>query len=394
MADTFIVHTNELVLKGNNRSHFEKRLIDNLMVRLPTTGAFRLARRDGSVLLFGAGRTLTDREEEAAREAGRRTFGVATYLLAQSTARELAAIKETAAALAVGHQGTFKVETRRRDKRYPMPSMEVSREVGGHLLSCRPDLRVDVHAPTFIVYVEIDYSHAYVAVGTEAGPGGLPTGVSGQVTALLSGGIDSPVAAWKLMRRGCEATLVHCHSYPYVGRESLSKAERLAEQLAAWQGPTRLWFVPLADAQRAIAAKADESLRVVLYRRLMLRAAERLTASDGSLGLVTGDAVGQVASQTLVNLACVSEAATMPIYRPLIGEDKNDIIALARRLGTYDISVEKHDDCCSLFMPASPATHARLADVRREEAALGIEELTAAVVAAAELKTIGKASRS
>lgn len=390
MFDAVLIHTNELVLKGNNRRRFEQCLVDRLAARFKGVAALRLARRDGAVLMFEAAAPLADGQIEAIGAVARRTFGVAAFLFARRCARDLAAIAATADDLMAGRTGTFKVDTARRDKAYPLPSMQMNCEVGDYLLERRPGLKVDVHAPQTVVRIEVDYDHAYVAVGREAGPGGLPTGTAGKVTALLSGGIDSPVAAWKLMRRGCEVVMVHCHSYPYVGRESVVKAERLAEVLAGWQGTTRLWLAPLAEAQREIAAKCSDGYRVILYRRLMVRVAEALTIKEGSLGLVTGDAVGQVASQTLDNLAAVTPAATLPIYRPLIGDDKDEIVAVARRLGTYAISIERHDDCCSLFMPRHPITGGRLAEVEAEEARLDIPALVAAVVAGAELKIVGK----
>jgi thiamine biosynthesis protein ThiI len=388
MAQIFSVHTNEIILKGNNRSHFEKRLINRLEGQLASVAPFKLLRRDGSVLHFESAVPLGESAQAAVTDIGRRTFGIAAFHLARDCNRDLDDIKILAAAMTQGRTGSFKVITARRDKRFPMPSMEVSREVGGSVLEANRDLAVDVHDPDFIVYVEIDYERAYVAVGREAGSGGLPTGVSGKVACLLSGGIDSPVAAWKMMRRGCEAVLVHCHSYPHVGRESIVKVERLAETLSRWQGRTRLWLVPLAEAQREVAAKADESYRILLYRRLMLRIAEAIALQEGALGIVTGDAVGQVASQTLANMAAVGRATTMPIYRPLVGDDKEDIVAVARRIGTFETSIERHDDCCSLFMPRRPVTHARLADVESEEAKIDAVRLAAEAVAAAEMKEI------
>jgi thiamine biosynthesis protein ThiI len=389
MFDALIIHTNELVLKGNNRSRFEKTLVDRLAARFKSVAALRLARRDGSVLLFEADEPLTEAQGAALGEVAARTFGVASFLLARRCDRELPDLQRTATELMSGVTGTFKVEASRRDKTYPVQSQEICRELGGWLLENLPGLSVTMRSPQTIVHVEVDYTSAYVAVAKQTGPGGLPTGTAGKVTALLSGGIDSPVAAWRLMRRGCEVVMVHCHSYPHVGRESVVKAERLAERLAAWQGQTRLWLVPLADAQREIAAKCADGYRVILYRRLMLRVAERLTVPEGSLGLVTGDAVGQVASQTLNNLAVVSAATTLPIYRPLIGDDKDEIVAVARRLGTYAISIERHDDCCSLFMPRNPITNGRLTEVEAEEAKVDMPALVETTVAAAELKVIG-----
>jgi len=208
------------------------------------------------------------------------------------------------------------------------------------------------------------------------------------VVALLSGGIDSPVAAWKTMRRGCKAIFVHFHSRPFVGRASEDKARRLATILAGWQGESTLWSVAIGDAQREIMLKAAEPFRVLLYRRLMIRIAEKIAAREKALALVTGDSIGQVASQTLENIAAVSRAATLPILRPLVGDDKEDIVQVARRIDTYEVSIEDHDDCCSLFMPSNPATRASIKNLDIEEAKYDAEALAEAALQAAVKETV------
>jgi thiamine biosynthesis protein ThiI len=390
MHNTIIIHTNEIILKRGNRAYFENKLVENLarvMRQVPTA---RLRQARGGVVTYEAESDFTS-EEVARLVAGLgRVFGVADFLLARRVAdRSVEAVAAAARDLMADRRGSFKVYARRRDKNYPLTSMELAAAVGaGVLAELAGQLRVDVRAPDHAVNVEVAASAVYVAVGQEAGPGGLPSGTAGRVVALLSGGIDSPVAAWKLMRRGCEVTLIHFHSYPYVGEASLDKAERLAGILAPWQGGGRLWMVPLADAQREIAAKCRDAMRVVLYRRMMLRIAERLAAAEGAGAVVTGDALGQVASQTLANLQAVSAVATLPIFRPLIGDDKEDIIKVARRIGTFDVSIEAHEDCCSLFMPQRPETRAAAAAAAAEEAKLDVDGLVADAVAKAELREI------
>jgi len=279
-------------------------------------------------------------------------------------------IEKTAAEVMGSLAGaSFKVESRRGDKSFPVKSPEISRAVGASVLKLLPDRRVDVHAPGLTLEVEVHRDEAYAGAERVAGWGGLPVGTAGKVVSLLSGGIDSPVATWKTMRRGCQAVFVHFHSYPYVGRQSIDKVERLTRILGDYQGPTTLYLVPLADAQRLITDRCDPSLRIILYRRLMIRVAELAARAEKALGIVTGDSIGQVASQTLENLAVVSAAATLPVYRPLIGDNKEDISDWAKKIGTYAISIEPHDDCCSLFQPPRPATRATLAAVAKAESA-------------------------
>lgn len=393
--DTVVIHTGELCLKGGNRGMFERTLADTVRARLAPIGSFKLAREQGS-LVATAAEPLTPIQIAAVRTALQRTFGVGTFLFGARTERTLDAITSVAtellAAEVANGRTTFKVFGKRSDKRFPMNSQEVAVEIGGRLLDAVPGSRVDVNDPQTSVRVEIGNDDALVAVNRETGPGGLPTGTAGKVVALLSGGIDSPVAAWKLMSRGCECVLVHFHSYPHVDRASVDKARRLAETLATWQGKTILKLVPLAGIQREIVAKCDPSMRVVLYRRAMLRLAERIAAdpnADGksknmALALVTGDAVGQVASQTLENIAAVSAASTMPIFRPLAGDDKDTIVTLARRVGTYDISIEPHEDCCSVFMPPRAATRSTAAQAASEEAKCDLAPLMEAALAETE----------
>jgi thiamine biosynthesis protein ThiI len=376
MADTVVIHPGELFLKGANRPFFERQLIENACRRLGGLPFFYPERQTGSFLLRFKS-PLTAEDEAAVRGRLKTVFGIAGFAFADSCPKELPEITRLAVArMADTPPGTtFKVESRRSDKSFPLTSLEISREVGATILKSVPGLKVDVSDPRRRVLIQINERDAFVSAGFEPGAGGLPVGTSGKVAALLSGGIDSPVAAWKLMRRGCPVVLIHFHSYPYVGRASLDKVKRLAAILAGWQGDSTLYFVPFGDIQREIATKAREDYRVVLYRRSMLRLAEALARCEGALGLVTGDSVGQVASQTVENLAAVSAAAGMPIYRPLIGDDKQEISDLARRIGTYDISIEPHDDCCSLFVPPHPATKATASQAEREEASLSLDDL-------------------
>ena len=376
MVDTVILHTNEICLKGRNRAMFERALMEDARSRLSSLGGFTVRRDQGNVVASHLG-PLTEAQVAACKQALGTAFGISWIVFAERCAKDLDAIK-TAATEAMRPKGatTFKVFATRRDKTFPVDSQEIARELGAHLLDALPGLKVDVHEPQVRVAVEIAKECAFVSADREPGAGGLPAGSSGAIVAMLSGGIDSPVAAWKVMRRGCSPIFVHFHSYPYVGRESIDKVRRLAARLGAYAGKSPLYLVPIGDRQKEITVKADETVRVLLYRRLMLRIAERIARTERAKAIVTGESVGQVASQTLENIAAVSTVAGMPIFRPLIGDDKEDIVRAAKRIGTYATSIEPHDDCCTLFVPQRPATRADAARLDREEAKYDVAALT------------------
>jgi thiamine biosynthesis protein ThiI len=391
MVDTIILRTNEICLKGRNRHLFERFLLNDVKARLAPIGDFKVRGDQGSVFVLHDG-PMADAVAAACSEAVRTVFGVATILFAARVAKDIEAIGAAAEVL-IAKRGktTFKVFASRSDKTFPMQSMEIARTVGGRLLDNVSGLIVDVHDPKTNVTIEVAKEFAYVAVGREEGAGGLPGGVAGKVVAMLSGGIDSPVAAWKLMRRGCVPVLVHFHSYPYVGAESIDKVKRLAAKLDAFFPGLILHLVPIGDAQREITVKSDETLRVLLYRRLMFRIAEKIARREHAYAVITGDSVGQVASQTIENIAAVSAITTMPIYRPLIGDDKEDIVCVAKRIGTYATSIEPHDDCCTLFVPRRPATRAKAADLDIEEAKYDVNALVDAALAATETVAVTSA---
>jgi thiamine biosynthesis protein ThiI len=281
--------------------------------------------------------------------------------------------------LPAGDVRSFRVTVRRADKQFPLPSPQLEREIGGRVQDAR-GWPVDLDRPALNIRVEIVPGEVFYSFGNQPGAGGLPMGTAGRVVALLSGGIDSPVAAWRMMRRGCHAALVHFHSYPFLSRTSQDKARQLAEVLTRYQLKTALQLVPFGELQRQVTLSVPGAMRVVIYRRLMLRIAERIAGRIGAKALVTGDVVGQVASQTLDNLAVVGAAVTLPVYRPLIALDKEEIVAAAERLGTYAISIVPDEDCCTLFTPRHPETHASPADVERLEAGLPIAAMVDAAV--------------
>jgi thiamine biosynthesis protein ThiI len=310
-------------------------------------------------------------------------FGVANFAQAGRAPLEVDAI---AAAILrdLGERDvrTFRVSARRADKRFPLTSPQIEREVGGRIKEAR-GWRVDLGHPEFTIHVEALTDQAFYYFGKEQGAGGLPVGVSGRVACLLSGGIDSPVAAWRLMRRGCRVLLVHFHSYPILSRASQEKVRELARILAEFQFHSRLFLVPFGEIQQQVTLSVAPPLRVVIYRRLMMRIAEQIARQHRAQALVTGEVVGQVASQTLENLATINRVVTMPVLRPLVGTDKDEIVAEAQRLNTYSISIIPDQDCCTLFTPRHPATKARPIDIERAEATLAIDEIVARAVSLA-----------
>jgi thiamine biosynthesis protein ThiI len=274
---------------------------------------------------------------------------------------------------------SFRVSARRADKRFPMTSPQIEREVGGRIKEAR-GWTVNLDDPDLTIHVELLTDQAFYFFGKERGAGGLPTGTAGRVVCLLSGGIDSPVAAHRMMKRGCTVTFVHFHSYPILSRASQEKARELVTLLTRWQQRSRVYLVAFGEIQQQVVLAVPGPMRVVVYRRLMMRIAETIARARGAQALVTGDVVGQVASQTLENLAVVGSVVTMPIFRPLIGMDKDEITTEAIRIGSYPISIIPDQDCCTLFTPRNPLTRARLEEIEHAEQALPIDDLVARAV--------------
>ena len=371
-----VVHYQEIALKGNNRPYFIARLVRNLRDATADLGV-----REVRVLM---GRIEVGLESDAdwttvkARLA--HVFGVANFAQAGRAPLDVDAIASAILAdLGPRDVRSFRVSARRADKRFPLTSPQLEREVGGRIKEAR-GWTVNLGDPEFTIHVEALTSEAFYYFGKEQGAGGLPVGVSGRVACLLSGGIDSPVAAWRLMRRGCRVLLVHFHSYPILSRASQEKVRELTRILTEYQLHSRLFLVPFGEIQQQVTLSVPPPLRVVIYRRLMMRIAETIARQHRAQALVTGEVVGQVASQTLENLAAINRVVTMPVLRPLIGTDKEEITAEAQRLGTYPVSIIPDQDCCTLFTPRHPATKARPLDVERAEATLAVDEIVARAV--------------
>jgi len=315
-----------------------------------------------------------------------RVFGIANFSAANRAPHDFAALARSILGdLGDRQAASFRVSATRADKRLPFTSPEVEREVGG-LIKQAKGWRVDLERPALTIHVEMLPDHAFYFFGKESGAGGMPTGTGGRVACLLSGGIDSPVAAYRMMRRGCSVLLIHFHSYPILSRASQEKVREIAALLTRHQLRSRLVLVPFGELQQQVVLSVTPGLRVVIYRRLMLRIAERLARKAHARALVTGEVIGQVASQTLENMTAIARAATLEILRPVVGMDKDEISAEAERIGTFPISIIPDQDCCTLFTPKHPATRVRLPEVEAAEQALPIEEMIAAALGAAAVE--------
>lgn len=370
-----VVHYHEISLKRGNRPLFLRHLVRNLRRAVADLGAVEVEPWPGRIVLEPRPRTPV----AAVGERAARVCGVASVALAWRVASSVPAMKAAVARVLEGRTfRTFRISARRAFKTYPLTSVELNRELGAWVLQRLGEaVRVDLRHPELEIHVEVLPRESLVYADRWPGPGGLPVGVSGTVAALLSGGIDSPVAAWRMMKRGCRVAFVHFHSVPYLPATSQAKARALVARLTEWQYRSDLFLVALGEIQREVVLAVPPPLRVVLYRRMMIRLAEALARRVGAEALVTGESLGQVASQTLSNLARIDEVARLPIFRPLIGMDKLEIIAEAQRLGSYEISIEPDADCCTLFVPRHPATRVSAAEIRAAEARLDVERLVA-----------------
>ena len=373
MKTHVIVKTHELALKGKNRPWFMRRLTENL--RRATEGAGVSRVWQGQLMV---GLTLEDEGcWPEVRDRVRECFGVAKFFLANEYLQDLETIREALPGMLERRTfETFRIETNRADKRFPMTSPEVNRDLGRFVEEVT-GAGVDLSNPDLTIFLDIQARGILLYFDETPAHGGLPVGASGKVAVMLSGGIDSPVAAWHMMKRGCPAAFVHFHSYPLSDRSSIEKVGELAQHLTRHQRHSELYLAPLAEIQKRIIVETPPSYRVLLYRRFMLRIAETLARQIGAKAIITGESCGQVSSQTLENIAVVDHLAGMPVLRPLIGMNKEEIVGMARNIGTFPISIQPDQDCCSLFVPRRPETRARLATIERIEQGLPVDEMVA-----------------
>jgi thiamine biosynthesis protein ThiI len=385
-VDTVLVcRFGELFLKSGNRRLFERALASNIRAALRDVPDARIQSTHGRVLV----RVAPDRADDAAARL-ERVFGLVSFSIARQVpaapdleALGAATVEAAQAAIARDRPASFKIEARRSDKRFPKTSMDVARELGARVIQAT-GLPVDVHTPALRLGVEIGTGVGYVYIATRAAPGGLPVGASGKALLLLSGGIDSPVAGWLAAKRGLTLDGVYFHSPPYVGEKSRDKVLTLGRQLAKWQALRSVIVVPFTDVQKKLRDAGPPEMAVVLYRRMMMRIADVVADRLGATALVTGDNLGQVASQTIENMTAIEAAARRVVLRPLVTYDKVETTALARRIGTFETSILPFDDCCSLFVPPHPETRAKVEVAERAEAKLDVAAEIAAAVAGSE----------
>ena len=380
MRDVLLVRYGEVFLKGANRPHFLKVLTDNIKRAVKPIG--------GHVWLSDSRIYVSDFEDlqECIRRVTK-VFGVYSVSPAVEMEKDFDAIAEKCIEMMQGFEGSFKVFARRSDKHFPLNSMEIGQELGGRILESNPKLWVDVHKPTHRMNVEIR-DNAYLCVEEIKAVGGMPMGTGGKAALLLSGGIDSPVAGYQLMKRGVRCCAIHFQSPPYTGELAKDKVMQLAKLLAEYGGSMRVYLVPFTKCQLEIHEKCPEGLGTLITRRFMMRIAERIAKQFGAQALITGESLGQVASQTMEALGCTDAVVNMPVFRPLIGLDKTEIMYIAEKIGTYETSILPYEDCCTVFTPRHPVTKPKLETMPDAERKLDVEALVSEAVANTEMEII------
>jgi thiamine biosynthesis protein ThiI len=367
-----MIRYHEVALKKGNRPYFVELLKKNLTSSVRGLDLKEIRKLQARLLLLLSDNV--DKEEVRRRVAS--VFGVANFSFVERTPVDLEILKSRIVESLNGrHFSSFRIETKRGDKTFLFTSPEINREVGAAVKE-RSGARVDLKNAELVVSIEILSHDAFFSFDKISGPGGLPVGVSGRVVSLISGGIDSPVASYRMMQRGCRLVFVHFHSSPYLDKTSQEKVQELVKILTHYQFYSRLYLIPFGEIQRQIVAAVMRPLRVVLYRRMMIRIADFITTRERATALITGESLAQVASQTLQNISVIEKASTLPILRPLIGMDKQEIVNQARKIGTFEVSAIPDQDCCQLFVPPHPATKAKLDEVEEAESRLDLPTLT------------------
>ncbi len=390
MNDILLLKQGEIVLKGLNRRVFEDKLVSNVRRRMAHIGKFKIYAVQSTVYVEPLD---GEADMDAAFEAARQIFGFVAVVRAAACEKTPEAIFETARRYLAGdfaRAKSFKVESKRSDKAYPLTSIQVSQTVGGLLSDAFPDVAVDVHDPELTVNVEIRESAAYVHSVPALGAGGMPVGSCGSAVSMLSGGIDSPVSTWMTAKRGVHIIPVHFFSFPYTSELAKQKVIDLARILAPWCGRMKLEIVPFTHIQEEIRDKCPEEYFTVIMRRFMTRICEKIALRDNCGAIVTGESLGQVASQTMQAMAVTQEPVKIPVLRPLVCMDKREIIEIARKIGTFETSILPYEDCCTVFTPRHPRTKPRLEEVLEAESPLDVDGLAAEALAGIESVTISK----
>lgn len=385
MHEIILCKLGEIVLKGLNRHSFEMKLMSNIRRRTQRYGKFKIYSRQSTIYVEPVEETC---DLAAAYDACKKVFGIIAIARAVPCAKEKEAIFATAKEYlgpALLAAKSFKVESKRSDKSFPMGSIQLSQWVGGALHDAFPHLTVDVHTPELTVYLEVREDAAYVHGPAEAAAGGLPIGMGGHAVSLLSGGIDSPVSSYMIAKRGVQLELLHFASPPYTSEQAREKVLQLAQELTVWCGRLTVHVVPFTEIQEEIRRKCPEDHFTLIMRRFMMRLGDRLAHELACKAIVTGESLGQVASQTIQALVVSDDVATLPVLRPLIGMDKEEIVRIARHVGTFDTSILPYEDCCTVFTPRHPKTKPDLAQVREYEAALDIDALCDKALAGREM---------
>ena len=385
MHEIILCKLGEIVLKGLNRHSFEMKLMSNIRRRTQRYGKFKIYSRQSTIYVEPVEETC---DLDAAYDACKKVFGIIAIARAVPCAKEKEAIFATAKEYlgpALLAAKSFKVESKRSDKSFPMGSIQLSQWVGGALHDAFPHLIVDVHDPELTVHLEVREDAAYVHGPAEAAAGGLPIGMGGHAVSLLSGGIDSPVSSYMIAKRGVQLELLHFASPPYTSEQAREKVLQLAQELTVWCGRLTVHVVPFTEIQEEIRRKCPEDHFTLIMRRFMMRLGDRLAHELACKAIVTGESLGQVASQTIQALVVSDDVATLPVLRPLIGMDKEEIVRIARHVGTFDTSILPYEDCCTVFTPRHPKTKPNLEEVREYEAALDIDALCDKALAGREM---------
>ena len=380
MTEMILMKLGELVLKGTNRYTFEDKLKANVARRLKPLGRFKVYTKQSTTYVEPLN---DDCDMDGAYDAMQKIFGVVGLSRAKACDKTKEAMLETVKAYLADHlQGekTFKVESRRADKTFPMTSIQLSQWVGGELDDLYPNLHVDVHHPDLTVHLEVRDYAAFVHADPDLGAGGLPVGSSGRGMSLLSGGIDSPVASWMMAKRGMALEMIHFHSYPYTSQEAKEKVLELARLITPWCGRLTVHVVPFTHIQEELRRHCPEDYFTILMRRFMMRISAAAARRSGCGALITGESLGQVASQTMYAMAVTEAVCDLPVFRPLIGMDKEEVVRIARKLGTFETSILPYEDCCTVFTPRHPRTKPRMEDIDAAEALLDIDALVAEAV--------------